>query len=306
PIEIRVTNLNDYYLSTTLTLTKAPELIEKNFKEVLLKPKESKSYYFIGKLQSNLSQDYEYTGTIDSKESFGSTSFSNILIRKEYPVFSLKNVKESIDRLNDRESKNISQSLNLNCSTEKKVYYSDEEIQINCNVKNNGNSFLFNVNVCFKNKCETTDLRINEDKNFKFAAINQEKIAVFAETREIVARKDLSIEIIEIPDLFISGLSPSSVNYDDNVNLSFTLNSEFKAYNVTIRVNDVVYDIKYVYGEKDVTLKIKGKDLVYGLKIDAEYYDERGNKYTKEFNFDVNVEKIPWYKRLIKFIVFFK
>lgn len=307
PIEVSVTNLNNFYLSTVISLTKSPELLGKNFKGILLAPKETRNYYFIGKLQNNLSKSYEYSGLIEVQEAFGSNSFYTILLRENYNFLKLEEAKAIIDKLNKREEKNISALLKLNCKTDKNTYYSDEEIKIYCDVRNNGNTLLYDVNVCLKTKCYSNDLRIGEEKIINFKTINEKKITISAETRDIVTRNNLKVDIIEIPKLFISGINPSTVNYYDDVDLSFTLNSDVKIYNTSLLVNgDKFYDIKDINGDKEVHINIKGYDLIYGLNMRLWYNDKLGNRYTKDFNFNLKVEELPWYIRLMKVLTFSK
>ena len=305
PIEISVVNLNGYYLSTNLVLTKAPGLIDKNVRNILLKPKETRSYYFIGKLQDNLSDDFEYTGNIEAKESFGTSSFFNMLIKKGYKVFTFSEVKSIIEKLDKRETKKISPSLSLNCKTEKESYYSDEDINIECKIKNKGNTLLKDIDVCFKNKCsKLNNLGINKEETAIFKTKNEKKITILAESENLIAKNNLEVEIIEVPNIFVSGISNSIVNYNENVNLSFTLNTDVKSYNTTVLINNKLFTLNDVNGAKEISFYVNGKELLHGLNVQTSYYDKKGNKYEKEFNFDIKVTNLPWYLRLIKWITF--
>jgi len=305
PIEITVTNLNDYYLSTNIVLTKAPGLIDKNFKNILLKPKETKTYYFIGKLQDNLNGDFEYTGDIEAKESFGTNSFFNILIGKNYKIFSFLEIKSIIEKLDKRETKQISPSLNLNCKTEKESYYSDEDITIECKVKNKGNTLLKDVEICFKNKCSKVEsLGINKEETIIFKTKNEKKISILAESDDLIARDNLEVEIIEVPNVFVSGISNPILNYKENINLSFTLNTDVNSYNTTILVNNKLFYLNDVNGAKEISFNTNGKELLKGLNVNVVYYDVKGNKYDKDFNFDIKINNLPLYLRIFKIITF--
>ncbi len=304
PIEIKVTNLKDNYLSTSITLVKAPKLKGKNTKVVLLKPRETKSFYFVSELENNLEEGFEYSATLEVKESFGNKASSNIFMSSDYEVLSLQQVNEKIDSLVKRETKTVSESLTLKCNTEKDRYYSDEEINVECNLRNNGNVLLRNVDICLKNKCEKTDLRIGEEKIVKFVSSNAKEIEIIAETEKTVNKEKLNIEVIEVPELFVSGITHQSIKYNEEIDLGFTLNSNFKAYNASVNVNKRDIEIKDLEGSKEVILKLKGKNLVKGLNIKAVYYDVIGNKYEKEFNFDIKVTELPWYIKILKIITF--
>ena len=304
PIEVKITNLRDHYLSTSIILTKAPKLIEKNTKIVLLKPKETKSIYFTAQVQDDLNEDFEYSASLEAKDSFGNLASSNIFLGGDYEILSLKEINEKIKNLAKRETKIISTSLNLECQTEKERYYSDEEINIECKIKNNGNVLLKNINTCLKNKCNLIDLRIGEEEIINFVSNNAKEIEIITETDQIIRREKLDVEIIQVPDLFVSGITHQNVNYIEEIDFGFTLNSNFKAYNVNIKVNKRNIDIKDLEGSKDIILKLKGKNLVNGLNIKAVYYDIIGNKYEKDFSFEIKVEELPWYIKLLKIITF--
>ena len=159
--------------------------------------------------------------------------------------------------------------------------------------------------MCLKNKCHETELRINEEKTFNFRTSNERKFEIIAETNDLIKRNYVNVEIIEVPDLFVTGITPSFLKYKESAKLRFNLNSNFKAYNASLLVNDRhYYELKEINGGNEVSLNVKGKDLVYGLDIKATYYDKAGNKYTKKFNFDFRVEELPWYIRLVKFVTF--
>lgn len=306
PIEVTATNLNDYYLGTIISMIKAPELVDVNFKNILLRPRETKSYYFIGKLQKNLSSDYEYTGDIEAVESFGRHAFYNILLKNDYASLGFSDVKDIIDKLNKRELKKISSSLTLNCKPEKISYYSDEEINIECKVKNNGNTLLKDVNVCLKNQCRKIELRINQEEITKLKTKNEKNILITAETNEFISRNNLKIEIIEVPNIFISGISDHVVDYKEKINLSFIFNTDVKAHNVSILVNERFFELNDLDMNKEVSLTLFGRELLDGLNIRAWYYDKKGNKYVKDFSFEIKVNNLPWYRRFIQFITFQK
>ncbi len=307
PIEITATNLKDGYLSTNIVLTKAPDLIEKNSKTILLRPRETKTVYFIGKISNDLEDNFEYSAEIEAKDSFGGFMSHNLFLRKDYEKVNLQEVKFKIDSLIKRETKTISPSLGLDCKTERDKYYSDEEINIECTIKNKGNIMLKDVKVCLKNKCETNDIRIGEEKPVKFMSKNGREILITAETDQLISRSKLNIDIIEVPDIFISGISHEEAGYDEEIELEFTANTNFRAYNTTIIVNkNNFFDLKDFEGSKNVSLKIKGKKLVNGLNIMAVYYDEEGNKYSRDFSYGIKVNNLPWYRKLINIITFSK
>ncbi len=304
PIEVKITNLKNHYLSTNIIITKAPKLVGKNTKAVLLKPRETRSIYFIGQIQDDLENGFEYSANLEARDSFGTKVVSNIFLKEDYTFFKLNEANEKIESLTIRETKILSPSLNLNCKAEKDRYYSDEEINIECKIKNNGNVLLKNVNICIKNNCKLDELRIGEEKIIKFVSKSEREIEIIAETDKLITRNRLNIEVIEIPEVFVSGITHQNLSYNEEVDLVFTLNSNFKAYNVSVSVNGDYFNLNDIEGSKNVQIKLKGKNLIDGLKIKTIYYDKVGNKYDKNFRFEINVTELPWYIRLLRTITF--
>ena len=71
PIRISVENPLNHYASTSISIIKAPQLIDKNVKQVLLKPKSRSDVFWLIKVPENLDPDYLYTADISIKDSFG-------------------------------------------------------------------------------------------------------------------------------------------------------------------------------------------------------------------------------------------
>ena len=59
PIEIEVKNKNSFYFPATLTFLKAPELLDKNYRAILLKPKETKKFFWIAKIPEKIGENLQ-------------------------------------------------------------------------------------------------------------------------------------------------------------------------------------------------------------------------------------------------------
>ncbi|MBI2671756.1 hypothetical protein HYX16_02385 [Candidatus Woesearchaeota archaeon] len=306
PIEVSVTNLNNYYLGTAIQITKAPGLLSDNSRDVLLKPLETKSYYFMGRVQQNLSVFYKYSSILEAQEVFGQKDFYNLEIGNDYAIYDFNYVKDTIENLNKREKKEIFKDLELNCKPEKNMYYSDEEVNIKCAVKNKGSSLLNDLKICLKNKCQKTDLRIGSEEEHLFTTDAEKNILISAETDNLIKNNYVNLEIIEVPKIIILDINPNEINYNDQFELRFTLNSNVKINNASVMINKKFFsDLGDVSGNKEIILKLNGKDIAFnGLNLFVVYYDKIGNRYEKEFNFDVKVNSLPWYVRFIKIITF--
>ena len=306
PIEVSVTNLNNHYLSTTISITKSPGLLSDNSMDILLKPLEAKSYYFIGRIQQNLSPLYKYSSVLEVQEIFGQKDFYNLELSKEYGTYEFNYVKDTIENLNKREKKEVLKNIELNCQPEKAAYFSDEEANIKCIIKNRGSSLLNDVSICLKNKCHNTDLRIGSQEEYLFTTSAEKNILISAETDELIKNDYLNLEIIDVPEVNILEIMPEEINYNDQFELRFTLNSNVNINNASIIINKKFFsDLGGISGNKEITLKLRGKDLAFnGLNLFVVFYDKLGNRYEKEFNFEITVRNLPWYVKFIRYVTF--
>ena len=79
-----------------------------------------------------------------------------------------------IDNMKEQETKTYSKNIDLNCDYLASVFL-DENLEIFCKIKNNGNVMLENLKICLDDKCQKTDLGITQIKNISFIIIKKAK-----------------------------------------------------------------------------------------------------------------------------------
>ena len=67
----------------------------------------------------------------------------------------------------EEEQKTYSREVNIDCNINKNQFYSYENVLLNCKIKNLGNIFLENLNLCFDKGCKTFNLGISQE-NYDF------------------------------------------------------------------------------------------------------------------------------------------
>ncbi|MBU2634043.1 MAG: transglutaminase-like domain-containing protein [Nanoarchaeota archaeon] len=304
PIEIKLKNNNNYYMSTTVFVTKAPELLEDNRQDVLLKPGEEKSIFWILQVPYDLQEGYVYTSTIEVVDSFDAIDSGSLQYASDYDYYSLEEAENKLEELSQEEEKNYLSDLSINCQTSKETFYTYEEGVLLCNIENTGNMNLDGLQVCFLSDCQTINLAITGSQNvefpFKLEESNQE-YSVTVSNADITQHGYVDIEVRKSPNLRIENLDyPNDISYKDEGEIKFNLKSDSKAYGVLIKVNKkIVFDLKEFGGDEDFVIPFKGDYFHKNQKeLKIEYKDNNGMVYDVKEDLNIEVVGVPFYVQI--------
>lgn len=103
PLEVKVKNLQNYYLSTLVYITSAPGIIGENSKAILLKPREERKLNWILKVPE-LNGDFTYRSEIKLAESFGSEAKDELLIDDKFELYGIEDAEIEIERFENEEN----------------------------------------------------------------------------------------------------------------------------------------------------------------------------------------------------------
>ncbi|MFC2136502.1 transglutaminase-like domain-containing protein, partial [Bacteroidota bacterium] len=179
-ITLTVINNQNHYVVAPIQLaaTQNIENMDDRYRNVLLKPKESKKEYFIVKVNSNLKVGYIYTFPFkffsDSaviKDSFNAEKTSQIY---DYNFFhSMVPVEES----------ELS-PIDIDCESDKLSVYVGESINIECIFTNKESKAVESVNICFEGSCYRKNFDANEqfkkDYSYEMPIVGIKNLAVSA------------------------------------------------------------------------------------------------------------------------------
>jgi len=308
PFEVSIKNPYDKYSSTAIIVTVAPGLEDdKNYKYVLLNPNEKKKIYFIAKITEDVPPGYTFTTHLEVQDSFGAMASHTFQYSQLFETFTQKEALDLVESLEQEEEKSYSPQLNIECNTTKSYYYTYEEPEITCSLKNTGNNYLEDLKICLEENCQTLDLRISQQEELNFLPEKQTKrLIVTAKNQDVDLQKTIDLKVFEKPDLKIQYPEyPNPINYSNTFDFSFILSSEVLVKNLEIKINN--YEENYILesqGSKTISTNLNSKFFtIEPITVKINYEDENGNPFSLEESFQINVENIPWY---IKFINFFK
>lgn len=303
PVQVTVTNLKDYYISESIFLVKAPKMLDTVSKIIWLKPGETKSFYWTVEIPKDLDPTYVFSAVLEAEASFGEKADSSILIDSKAKVYAYENIAEKVYNLEQRTEKNLfDDSLNVDCYPAKSAYYSNEKIDVTCKIINKYSSGL-GLKACLADDCKEANLGVGEVKFVELSGKGVGRKTVVVESENMIKYFDVNVEIIEVPDIYLSDFSFKEIDYNEKKNLVFRLNSDFTAYNVNLIINGKYsVDFEKFKGEQTVSIEVYGKDLVNGLNTVMSYKDVKGKIYTKDETYFIDILNIPWWKKLFMLI----
>ena len=161
---------------------------------------------------------------------------------------------------------------------------------------------LNNINFCIKDYCQKLFLKKSEVKDVEYLikSIDTERIAVIAEDSQRVKHVYLDLNVLKIPELYITDFKPNAVNFNDNAEVVFIINSDVQMKGLELEFEDgnklIIGDFK---GSKEISVRTNGRSLVKGLKFQVKYKDENNKLYEKKEAFPVDIKNIPWYAKII-------
>ncbi|MBU4501022.1 MAG: transglutaminase-like domain-containing protein, partial [Nanoarchaeota archaeon] len=307
PVEVSVENLKDYYLPMSIHITKAPELIKKaNGAYFVMKPKGKKYFYWLVKIPADLEEDYIYTSELAVKTVFGNIASNTIKYADTFEFYSEIWAEALMGDLVERETKFFFSNLDISCESDKDTYYSIEDANIVCLIKNAGNVQLDEVRTCLADNCGKIALSIGEEKEltFKKDLVKTETVIISAENEDMVRYFNLQLNVVEVPDLQVSGIQPTDIGYYESDNLLISLVTDSPAYNVKVRVEGLgVAEWEKIQDKSIMKIPFEGSSVSDGIiDVKMSYEDELGKVYTKDLELSITVNNIPSYAKFFNWL----
>ena len=300
PVEVKVKNLQDYYLSTLVFFTIAPEIINGNKKAVLLNPKQEKSLFWILKID-DVNDRNKYLSLLEVQDSFGSKDESTLNFARDGEFLNLEDVKEIVDKLEEVEDKKYKYDLVMDCSLDKTSYYKDESAVINCNLKNIG-TIPLDFDLCFDKDCEEVELKIAEERVNSFRLDLKDKkseiLTVEAKSENIELSSFLDLKVFDEPKVEVLALNyNSTVKYNEEGNYELLLDVKPEVYDMKVKITGSrILKMDKFFGKQRINLPFKAWRIGAGeqvVDVLISYRDKNGKLYGVEKKYKINIEDIP-------------
>lgn len=293
-IETKIENLNDYYIATDIYIAKPTEIeiVGEERQQVLLKPKETKKVYWIIKLNKDLNRGFLYTFPLEAHSSRNSSVQIKLTSSTESPKLSLTEIMDVLKQRAEEESMKYSKDIKMDCSSDKPEFYKYEAAIINCSIKNIGNAYLDQLDICLYNNCKKISLGISQTKDVSFAAPYLEgksELIVTAKNEQVSRANSVNIKALDLPHIEISDLKyPENITFDGVLELSFDLDktSNSKPQNVTLTYEQNwmkrTWEISELQEKRRFVLELFGNNFLEGsnkISINVTYKDRHGREY---------------------------
>ena len=320
-VEAKLENLNDYYVSTEAILSKSKEIkvFGGNIKQVLLKPKEKKSVYWLIKVNDNLQKNYVYTFPVVVSTLRNSSSETSFTASEKDIAYSYEEMQEILSQKEEEIEKVYSINVKLNCSIDKNEFYDYESALMTCDVKNTGNVFLEGLDVCYK-ECEEINLGIAREMQIDFIVeeeAGKKDIVVKTTNKDVSKTTNVEFIVLDKPLIKIVNIkNPNEVNFKDAFEVEFELEKASLSNPLNVNIDFIqngfkkTWNIKEFLESRKFIVKLDGKSLKEGkndFDILVSYKDGNNIGYDSTAGFNIKLINVTlWQKAQIAFLQFNK
>tara|TARA_Y100000031_G_scaffold149233_1_gene186698 strand:+ start:180 stop:2249 length:2070 start_codon:yes stop_codon:yes gene_type:complete len=314
-VEVVLENLEYYYISSEIYISRPEEVeITENFiKNVLLKPKEKKSVFWITKLTDNLQSNFIYTFPITISTLRNSTKSISFTSTKNDFIYSFEEINNILQQKKEEEQKIYSKDVNIDCNIDKKEFYSYEKALLQCKTKNLGNIFLEKLSLCLDKECKKFDLGITHEKNFNFSVEDlkegKQQLALKLKNIDVSKAEYVDIDVLDKPEIKIQDIVvPANVEFDDEFKIEFLLNKQSTSnpYNVEITLSQKNFEktwvVKELHANRKFIINLLGKDLKKGINefnINVKYEDKNKRVYETNGAFVIELVNVTLTQNII-------
>ena len=314
-IEAVLENLEDYYISSEIYISKPKEveLTEDFIKNVLLKPNEKKSIFWVVELQGDLKKNFIYTFPITISTLRGSEDNTSFKSKKGDITYSFEEINSILNQKKEEKEKIYSRDVKIDCEIDQKELYSYEKALVECKIKNIGNTILKNLNICFESECSKDDLGIVQEKNFNYSvekSVTGNQESVFKVISSDVSKAEyIEYNVLDKPEIKINEIeTPDEVEYKDNFKISFLLSKESNSVpeNVEVIVSqnnfEQAWTVKELPENRKFVINLLGKNLkknVNEFNIVVKYEDVNGKNYETKETFNVELINVNFIQNVL-------
>lgn len=328
-LTVNVENTQNYYLVADLYLadTEGVSIIEDSKetvlnktihrKEVLLKPHQSSTVYWIVKIDDALDKNFVYTFPMTVYNTYNETSTSFITSKRDYKFIDEQFFKDLLASKVEESSKPYSKNIYLDCNTDKSSMYLEDTVNIDCVLDNRGDKTFDSIQICMDDNCTKQGLALEKIQlhySKKFDSEGLKNIEVKTYNDEFTKVSYLPVNVLDKPNVSVNDLTyPDVVNYAEPFDITFTLSKVSKSSPKNLRIvlqsetNKVEWTFPDFAEDKAFTIKSGGETMKPNLnkyQITVYYEDEKGNPYNSEKDFIITshatfLENILLYANLI-------
>jgi len=310
-VVLELENFADYYVAKEFTLSPVQELeVSKGLaRQVILPPKSRAAVGWKVKIKDDINKNLQYSVPIvvsTIRNDSVSTSFG--VGQFESPLSGAV-----VDAAIEQASVRLPRPIELACILKDDLISSDVGV-VDCVLRSFGPEGV--ARVC-SSRCVDVSLQSNGVSKVSFdipaKSAGVHPVEVVASLGSNVAKAQLSLIRLDSPSVVISDVVlPKKVSSADVFEINFMVKRQSVAVprNVRVRVSGAGAVSNLAIGDllidQDVTVVVEAAQLYSStpvFTIVAAFEDGEGSTYESEVNASMAVEGVPWYKRVVGFIL---
>ena len=311
-VKVEVKNNKDYYIVADLYLgeTENVKIIENSVervlnktlhrKEVLLKPYQVKTVYWLVKIDDSLDKNYIYTFPITVYNTYNETSTANLDSRKDYVLLDADYLNKLLASQDAESRKPYSRYITVQCIPEVSNMYLEDTVTVGCVIDNKGDKSFSSINICVDGNCTTQNLAIQKISTTftkKFSDVGLKNIEVKVYNDDFIKVSYVPINVQDKPKILISDVKiPESVLYNEQFDIVFKISKESSSTPKNLRLSLIgpVSKVEWLFEgfdtQKIFSIKSSGSAMGPGTnnyKIIVQYKDDKGKDYIEEYPFQI-------------------
>ncbi len=311
-----ITNNRNYYLPVTMTMSRTShlELLDHPRQEILLRPGEERRMYWRLRVDPDLSERMIYTFPVRLSSPSGHSAETSFTSRHGATHFSLENIDAAIRSRLELRTEPYSSNVDFVCSLEREHHYPDDDILVVCEVGNDGDLDLYDLEICMfdseEDQCEKTNLLSRESETFEFfpenRGIGRRQLGFSLNNEDVAITDELRLDVIGYPSIEVRDvILPSTVDHGTPFNLSFIIDVEHhpEDVNLNLSMNGLTRSWQFdrLSEDREFLISMVSRDLVPGdnhISLEIDYVDKNGKTYHLREEFRTELVNVPLLDRI--------
>lgn len=299
-IEVEITNPTNFYLPISLFVVRAPQRVEDPNRLFLLKPQSSTRTYFVIQVPEDIEPNLIYLAPFEVKTNNGARHSADIFFKHDGIIHSRQDAEELISK--EEIKKEFFKDIDINCSLDKNIYYSDDIIVSSCSMHNIGNTPT-DVKLCSPSECEDYNLLINEEKLVSFQIKiedtyrNTVNMDYFIDNKKY--SETLPFRLVQPAEFNLEIESPRLSYYSEQLVIYVDVNALIK--NLTININNIgELSVNELNEGREFTIPISAKKIHNNIEFEIQYFDEGGKLNQEYFVKEIEITDKPFFVRMYR------
>ena len=310
-IIVEIENKKNYYLGQSIFIAPSNDMriIGNKFKDILLKPYETKKLYWPVKLIGSLDKKYSYLMPDTIYLLDGRNVKINFTIEPSGKIYSFKEIDMLISFKQFELTKELSKEIDFNCSADSDIHVK-KTFDVTCILENKGKKNLNDLAICADKMCKVVNLGVNQKTVQKipctFLNPGKQEVIVTVNSTEISKVVSFPVFVKQPSQLTITKIKyPKEVEFDSNFKIDFLImkSTMSPANDVVVLVDHNKISRKWEFPKmtenRRFILDLIGEDLSNGVNTITLTVLQKGTTFNTTKNLNIILTNTTISQRLL-------